>query len=106
MPPSEYGDGSSNSRSASFPLSTFKSRRTDGSKGSVPNARIPSYLREEETLDFVAARGGQYETTTNCEADVQSGPSDAMSSHSLESSESQRMFIRVDTEWAVERPGT
>ncbi|KAK4495558.1 hypothetical protein PRZ48_001223 [Zasmidium cellare] len=103
---SDYSS-SSRSRSNSYHLSTFKTRRSGqakgskGSKGSASRSKNQSMTNDGLiSLDF-GADTLDVHTTTHCEADVQSGPSRTsddphLSSHSLGSNDSQRMIIRVD----------
>lgn len=109
---SEYSSGS-RSASNSFPLSTFKIRRSGqatgnkDSKGSGSAPRDGSVVKGDLlTFDF-GFENLDGQTITHCQADVQSGPSVAsedprLSSHSLGSNDSQRMIIRVDNQWTVD----
>ncbi|KAF2161839.1 hypothetical protein M409DRAFT_69630 [Zasmidium cellare ATCC 36951] len=114
----QHSDSSSGSRSRSksYQLSTFKTRRSDqakgskGSKGSVLGSNHQS-LSNDGLISFdFGADNLDVHTTTQCEAEVQSGPSRTsdnphLSNHSLGSNDSQKMIIRVDrTVDVVDRP--
>lgn len=103
--PSEY---SGSSRSNSYPLSAFRTRRSDGTQVSSKKSHEKSLARDWfGSVDFGAGPQHAFEPTTTTEIHATSGPSRsperARHVNSFGSDNSPEMFIQVSTQWEVSR---
>ena len=100
--PSEY---SGSSRSNSYPLSTFRTKRSDGTQVSSKKSQEKSLAREGfDSVDFGAGPQHAFEPTTTTEIRATSGPSRSPERVRRQDSLGQDdMFIQVDTQWEVSR---
>jgi len=112
MTASLYDGSNSRSRSNSYPLTALGANNVYSSKGSrrsmPPSEKIPTNQEDSRVIDFGGTSAHVPETLPQNKTQVQGGASRPgnkpnASRNSLGSDSSQRMIIRVDTEWAVER---
>ncbi|KXT12444.1 hypothetical protein AC579_7371 [Pseudocercospora musae] len=110
--PSEYSGSDYRVRSNAFHLSAFRTKKSDGSygadKGSANsrNQGSSTKTKDSDAFDFGHPRSA-LEGITRTEIEARearpSRPNTRISDNSLETDSSQRMIIRVETEWEVSR---